>query len=561
MKGEEFGPEDRVLYLANVKTKDPSEPQLPFSSNGLCRVKKGVFGLADSPRRWYKRLCKSVRQHGWRMSSLDSAMWFLWSPDGSQLDGILISHVDDLLLGGNSRARNTLELLGKELGFGSTSKGNITYCGKKTEQFKDFSIKVSMEEYHSNLQQVRVHPERKKTPQAALMPGEQRQLRALLGSLQWLVAQVRFDLQFQLSTLQGASQTIETLIWANALVKKAKQHASFSLNFKPLDLRDAGILVVSDASLGNVTKEGSNQGESIKKVYSQAAYFVLIADRDLMAGKEGSFAILDARSHRLNRVCRSTFAAEILGVEEAMDAGQYCRGVLSEAFGHPLDRKPFDLSTDSGSMTVVTDAKDAYDKSCSETPSYGSQKSLAFSVSWIRSMLGRSNTAIRWMATENMLVDCGTKELDAGHLRKILNDCRWCVQFSSQYVKQTSKAKPKASAQRPSCQVRSDLGTPFESSSPLFGHVMKISENPGWHDLNENVVAHVCNQARSYRSSEPRFAAQKYPFRSTFARFDSDHSCLWRILEANINVRELQNVRQMIGETAARLDTCHATKE
>ena len=103
------------------------------------------------------------------------------------------------------------------------------------------------------------------------MPGEQRQLRALLGSLQWLVAQVRFDIQFQLSTLQGASQIIETLIRANALVKKAKQHASFFLNFKPLDLRDAGILVVSDASLGNVTKEGCNQGESIKKVCSQAA--------------------------------------------------------------------------------------------------------------------------------------------------------------------------------------------------------------------------------------------------------------------------------------------------
>ena len=166
-----------------------------------------------------------------------------------------------------------------------------------------------------------------------------------------------------------------------------------------------------------------------------------------MAGREESFAILDARSHRLNRVCRSTFAAEILGIEEAMDAGQYCRGVLRRAFGHPLDRKPCDLSTNSVAMTVVTDAKDAYDKPRSETPSYGSQKSLAFSISWIRSMLGRSNTAIRWTATENMLVDCGTTELDPSHLHKILNDCRWCVQFSAQYVKQTSKGKPKAAAQ------------------------------------------------------------------------------------------------------------------
>lgn len=477
MKGEEFGPEERVLYLANIRTKAADEPQLPFSSFGLCRVKKGVFGLADSPRRWQKRLCKSVHRRGWRMSSLDSAMWFLWSTDGSKLEGILISHVDDLLLGGNQRAHETLKSLGEELGFGSTSSGTITYCGKKIEQRSDFSIRVSMEEYHQNIQQARIHPLRRKDPSTALLPGEQKQLRALLGSLQWLVAQVRFDLQFQLSTLQGAAQTIETLQRANALVRKAKQHSTFALSFKPLNLKNAGLVVVSDASLGNVTKEGCSQGPALKKVFSQAAYYILIADEDLMAGREGSFAVLDARSHRLNRVCRSTFAAELLGIEEAMDAGQYCRGVLAEAFGHPLDRKPFDLSTDAVAMTVVTDAKDAYDKSCSETPSYGRQKSLAFTISWIRSMLSRRNMSIRWTATENMLVDCSTKELDASHLHKILTDCRWSIQFPSRYIKQTSKGKKALNDGSSSTEpLRSDLGMSFDSTSPAFGHILKLAE-------------------------------------------------------------------------------------
>ena len=554
MKGEEFGPNERILYLANVKTRAPDEPRLPFSEAGLCRVKKGVFGLADSPRRWYKRLCKSVQHHGWQLSALDSAMWFLW--EGSKLEGILISHVDDLLLAGGPRAHHTLQLLGAELGFGSTSTGTITYCGKKIEQAEDFSVKVSMEEYHSNLQQVRINPLRKKNPEATLMPGEQRQLRALLGSLQWLVAQVRFDLQFQLSTLQGASQTIETLIRANALVRKAKLHADFALHFKPLDMKNAGILVVSDASLGNVTKSGSSHEAAIKKVYSQAAYFVLIADENLMSGREGKFTVLDARSHRLNRVCRSTFAAELLGIEEALDAGQYCRGVLGEAFGHPLDRKPFDLSTDSVPLLVVTDAKDAFDKSCSETPSYGSQKSLAFTISWIRSMLARCNTSMRWTATENMIVDSGTKELDPQHLHKILRDCKWCVQFSSQYVKQTSKSKkPMANSQQTGRVVRSDMGVPFESSSPLFGHVMKLSQSSGWHVLNEDLAVNVCRQARSYRTPEPRCSRTTHAFRSTFARFDSEHSVIWRQLEDSVDMRELQNPRSMLEEPVALLVT------
>ena len=36
-------------------------------------------------------------------------------------------------------------------------------------------------------------------------------------------------------------------------------------------------------------------------------------------------------------------------------------------------------------LTAVTDAKDVYDKGQSDTPSYGSQKSLCFSKAWLRS--------------------------------------------------------------------------------------------------------------------------------------------------------------------------------
>ena len=313
MKGEEFGPNERVLYLANIRAKAKDEPLLPFAPNGLCRVRKGVFGLADSPRRWYKRLNKAVTKRGWRISTLDNALWFLWSADGACLEGMMVSHVDDLLLAGNARAKETLSSLGEELGFGAISEGSFTYCGKHIEQLPDKSIKVTMKEYHQNLQPVRISQERKKDLSSQLNPGEHKQLRAILGSLQWLVAQLRIDCGFQLSSLQGEAPTIGTLQRANLLLRQMKQHADFALQFKPMDLKGAGILVVSDASLGNVLKSGSAEGEPLKKVYSQAAYLVMIADANLMAGKKGRFTILDARSHRLQRVCRSTFAAELLG--------------------------------------------------------------------------------------------------------------------------------------------------------------------------------------------------------------------------------------------------------
>ena len=81
-----------------------------------------------------------------------------------------------------------------------------------------------------------------------------------------------------------------------------------------------------------------------------------------------------------------------------------------------------DASTDSIGLTVVTDAKDVYDKGSSDTHSYGSQKSLAFTVAWIRGMLQRASTSLRWTSTENMFVDAGTKDMDLAHVQRILDD-------------------------------------------------------------------------------------------------------------------------------------------
>jgi hypothetical protein len=50
--------------------------------------------------------------------------------DRSVLKGMIISHVDDLLFGGDADARNLLIKLGDELGYGSLVEGKFVYCGK-----------------------------------------------------------------------------------------------------------------------------------------------------------------------------------------------------------------------------------------------------------------------------------------------------------------------------------------------------------------------------------------------------------------------------------------------
>jgi len=142
---------------------------------------------------------------------------------------------------------------------------------------------------------------------------------------------------FHVNVIQGESPpTIGTLIRANALVREFKRHGNFELVFRPVDFRKAGIVVLSDAALGNVAVCGSNQGDVVEKTYKQACYFVLVAEQSLLQGEQGLFNILDARSRRIPRVCRFTYAAETLSAEETLDCGQLARGLLALAQGRQL---------------------------------------------------------------------------------------------------------------------------------------------------------------------------------------------------------------------------------
>ena len=53
--------------------------------------------------------------------------------------------------------------------------------------------------------------------------------------------------------------------------------------------------------LANVCKGGSADGSVSDRVYSQATYFIMVADKNLMSGKPGRFNLVDARSHRLGK--------------------------------------------------------------------------------------------------------------------------------------------------------------------------------------------------------------------------------------------------------------------
>lgn len=366
-------------------------------------------------------------------------------------------------------------------------------------------------------------------------------------------------MSFIVSSLQSEKPTVATMIKANSALKQFQQDCGFELIFRPMNLSTCGLIAVCDAALGNVTVEGCADAPVLQKMYSQSCYFILVADEQLMKGGTGCFNILDSRSHRIPRVCRSTYAAETLSTEEAFDVGVLCGGFLAGLRGYNLVGKAADVSLGTVELMVVVDAKDVYDKNNSDTSTYGSQKSLAFTVAWMRTQLRKPRTSLRWTSTENMWVDGGTKVMDLSHMRRIMKSGTWSVSYSPTFVKQVYKAaktKPKSAAPK-------ELpGEPLPAGDPMLLHLMRLGEQRGWHFMN-NIGVHVAYNAKSYRTPEPRFSAEMLPYRATFARYSLESGqCEWRQLERAVKFSGLANQHALFGGNAPILVTLfHGSNE
>ena len=310
LKGDKYV--RRILFMTG--TNGAMGPTVPIPHGGLARVLKGVFGLADASREWWLRLDREMRMLGWERSALDGALLFLRKPKTAEgdsgLHGVIVGHVDNLLFAGDQTALESLEKLGEILGFDSIEKEDFTWYGKRIRRDPETKeIVISMATYHAQLSPLVIPRARRQELEAALTVQEVKKLKGILGSLQWLTAQLRFDIAFTVSSLQSERPTVSTLLRANKALIETKKDGDFELRFRNIDYTKGGLMMVSDAALGNVDEQGRVSSSTEEKVHSQSCYIVMWVDDELLAGRTGRFNTLDFRSHRIPRVCRSSYSA------------------------------------------------------------------------------------------------------------------------------------------------------------------------------------------------------------------------------------------------------------
>lgn len=252
-------------------------------------------------------------------------------------------------------------------------------------------------------------------------------------------------MQFPVKVLQRrqGSARVRDLLRLNDLIVECKRYADFGLRVVPLDLDNCGLVGISDASLGGVNIFGlpTEDESEIVKVYSQAGTMVLLAEKSLCEGRLGKFAVLECLSRTIPRVCRSSMAAETRGLAMLTDSMQFFTDAFGQILGHKLVQMPQQISLRASGIrwpeTVVTDARDVYDRLAKETGGLPEQKALTMEIAIVREWLLSTGANLRWTADENMIGDGLTKEAEKSrkHLARILAGNVWCIERDADLVR------------------------------------------------------------------------------------------------------------------------------
>ncbi|OLP74990.1 Copia protein [Symbiodinium microadriaticum] len=348
-------PLERELYLR--QPKGGVQDLLP---DQIFRVKKGIFGLPDSPRKWWRKLRRDMMNiriefEGQSLQfvqcALDTCLFQLCDPESGKPLAYVGVHVDDLLV---VEPRGLVGCIKRALSCAFPVDGweddTFEYIGSHV-RVSDEDVFIGQESYASSrlfeVEVARGQDELEEATEAQRIDNQ-----SLVGALSWLSAQTRPDLQCSVSLAQQLQKTptVEDIKFSKRIAKRAWEHRDKGVWLRPLDLSSLEYLVYHDSAWANALLEGEEHfilspedhkngtmtegpfdrkarkaRKENSKVASQLGILIALTDSHGFRNGGGQASIIDWKSSANPRVCRSTSAAETTACSEAIEMGQYVR--------------------------------------------------------------------------------------------------------------------------------------------------------------------------------------------------------------------------------------------
>ena len=346
---------EREVYV-KIPTIYPPETTTPLTDflgpecrKDIVRLTKGGFGLCESPRLWYLEYRRTLQELGGRELRLLPG-FFVFNNQKGELIGMCCIHVDDTRYAGSGEAEKIWEQLHKRLRFGDKRKavdGWTKFCGRQEVQDPTtLEMTFSMDDYCQQIPMVR---EREKDDmERPLTDVEAKAISSVIGQVNWAARQCRYDLSFAASHCQqlAGEKNPEALMWANRVVRRAKGSLKMIIRNLGCDLEDMVVLSISDAAYGAQPRGGS-----------QGGLLVALASPRVLKGT-GEVILLEGQSSRIQRVARSSMAAELSEAATAYEHGDYVRALMAEILIPTFTARAWKMFSSRWSHVLVLDAGD-----------------------------------------------------------------------------------------------------------------------------------------------------------------------------------------------------------
>ena len=372
--------QSRVLSR-EVFVTPPVEADCPVGH--VWKLKRCLYGLSDAAREFYISLKDELIQLGCRVSALDSSLFLKFR--GNKLIGLLAAHIDDLFHAGDPSFQSEVMVkLAERFKVGSRATLDFIYVGFHMVQ-TEHQVVVDQNHYLESIPTVTVKGNRDR--KSELAPQEQTQLRSSVGALNWIVQGTRPDCAFEMLELSTKFRngTVSDLVSAGKLVTRVKSY-DCSITFPKLHSMAGWRLVLfTDAAFANLP-DG---------VSSTQAYIIFVVD------EHGRCCVVEWRSNKIQRVARSTLAAETYALQDGLEAVILTKTSLQEII--PGIDFPIFVKVDCKSLVEAL-----------QSTSLVEEKLLRINIAAVKQLVSEFGITVSWVPGDLQLANGMTKKGASG---------------------------------------------------------------------------------------------------------------------------------------------------
>ena len=375
----------------------------------LLEVLGAVYGFINSPHLWFKAFTKKLLELGWLAHSLDAAVFMKYQ--AQVLVALLIIHVDDILLASDpKKSKQAVDELKNAFEWGRWRKDKFIFNGRDLERLACGDVTMSQSSYCRALDRPQTVKAKAEELDRRLTSSEMTEFRSCTGTAQWVSGQTRPECAAATSLVQDAHPTLRNLAAAQQLVHYVADNPDQALRFRSIPHHRLVMLAYGDSSWANAPGHKS-----------QAGFLNFLADRDALQPSGGQASLLDWKTHRIRRACRSTIGAEAGAADVAIDHAVYAATAMHEIWcqGFRSTQCREKLPKEAISVYLITDCRSLYDCLVKLSPPNVEEKRVAIDICSIREQIDASH--VKWTPTQEQWADFLTKIQDPSRFIEMLN--------------------------------------------------------------------------------------------------------------------------------------------